>query len=48
LKDEHLCSKINLLRIKLFGTLVNDGGSDSIDEPASPVADPLLVGKDLF
>jgi hypothetical protein len=48
LKDEYLCSKIKLLRIKLFGTLVNDGGSDFIDGPASPVADPLQVGKHLF
>ena len=48
MKDEHLCSKFKLLRIKLFGILGNDGGSDFIDGPASPVADPLQVGKNLF
>ena len=42
------CEKFIPLRIILFNTLGNDGGSDFIDGPTSPVADPLQVGKDLF
>jgi len=45
---EHLYLKVKLLSIMLFGILGNDGGSDFIDGPTSPVADPLQVGKDLF
>ena len=45
---EHLYLKVKLLAIMLFGILGNDGGSDFIDGPTSPVADPLQVGKDLF
>ena len=45
---EHLYLKVKLLAIMLFGILGNDGGSDFIDGPASPVADPLQVGKHLF
>ncbi len=46
--DEHFCLKIKLFRIKLFSTLGNDRGGDRTDGPASPVADALQVGKNLF
>ena len=45
---EHLYLKVKLLAIMLFGILGNDGGSDFIDGPTGPVADPLQVGKDFF
>ncbi len=45
--DEHFCLKIKLFRIKLFGTLGKDRGSDHTDGPAS-AAQGLRAGKNLL